>query len=144
MAAPLQTQGEKMFAKIKTNNATDIVIHIPTEGAEKTLPALARMLEQNAVFVRRTWREVEIVRPEMEIVLGNVLRTGHEGEPEIAVVENGSVIDDSFVLATPETLVSSHEAIATKEKLISELRNKIAVLSAENDLLRGKHEVSDE
>ena len=40
-----------MFAEIKTNGAHTIVIAIPREGADKTLPALARTLEkQRSIF----------------------------------------------------------------------------------------------
>jgi len=41
-----------MFAQIQTNGATHIIIHIPHEGSEKSLPQLAAMLEQNAVFIQ--------------------------------------------------------------------------------------------
>lgn len=45
-----------MFAVIETNGATHIAIHVPHQGAEKSLPALARMLEENATFIRTGYR----------------------------------------------------------------------------------------
>jgi hypothetical protein len=56
-----------MFALIDTKNATHIAINIPLEGADKTIPALAGMLESNAVFIRKEWRSVATVEPEMSI-----------------------------------------------------------------------------
>ncbi|MFM1799063.1 MAG: hypothetical protein RLZZ117_1341, partial [Cyanobacteriota bacterium] len=34
-----------MFALIETNGATHIAIHIPHDGADKSIPALVGMLE---------------------------------------------------------------------------------------------------
>ena len=40
-----------MFAVIETNGATHIAINIPMEGADRSLPALAAMLENEAAGV---------------------------------------------------------------------------------------------
>ena len=98
-----------MFAVIDTNGANQIVIHVPHEGADKTLPALARMLEQNATFVRTGYSDMAVVKPSMSITLGSVFTIKNSDE-EVAVAECGSVISDDFVNATPEVFVSNAQA----------------------------------
>ena len=99
-----------MFATIKTNNATSIIIHIPHEGADKSLPALlARMLEQNAVFIREGYQEFTTVKPEMTITLGTEVQVVNS-DTVIAVTESGHVLDETFVNATPEVFASNAKA----------------------------------
>lgn len=116
-----------MFAKIETKGATHIVIHIPHEGSEKALPALARMLEQNAVFIKENYNSHELVTPETSILLGKRVEFERDGE-HIVVSESSAVVDETFVNATPLVLASN---AAAKEKARQEntrLQNEIRVL----------------
>lgn len=125
-----------MFALIETNNATHIAIHIPTLGADKTLPAIAAMLEHNAVFIRKGWNDAGIVKAGMSIVLGNSYTV--EGmEQDIAIATAGEVIGEDFVPATPEVLVSNKKSSEKKDAEIQRLRNELA---ATKDTLTGLRE----
>ena len=124
-----------MFAIIKTNGANEIAIHIPHHGAEKTLPALAAMLEQNATFINRSYYEASVVKPEMQIVLGNTYIVDGE-KPTIEIAVSGSVIGEDFVADTPEVRVSFKKVIESKEKEIDRLRTELSMAKMERDRLQ--------
>jgi len=126
-----------MFALIKTNGATEIAIHIPHQGAEKTLPALAAMLEQNATFIKRGYYEANVVKPEMQIVLGNTYIMDVE-KPTIEIAASGSVIGEDFVLDSPEVRVSFKKAIDGKDKEIERLRAELSMAKMERDRLQDR------
>lgn len=134
-----------MFAVIDTNGASHIVIHVPHEGAEKSLPALARMLEENTTFIRSGYREFSLAKPKMSIELGDTYCI--EGQDEtLAIATVDSVLDEDFVNATPEVLVSNKKA---REKASAEeqrLRNELAFAKDELERLKAKLEAltSDE
>lgn len=117
-----------MFALIDTKNATHIAIHVPHEGAEKTLPALAAMLEQNAVFIREGYQELGTVTPSMQIILGNQYRVEHYGQElmVLCVPEDKQVIGEDFVIASPAVFASAKKGLAEKEAEIGKLRTELA------------------
>ena len=128
-----------MFAIIKTNGANHIAIHIPHQGAEKTLPALAAMLEQNAVFIRKDWRNAELVKPEMTISLGNAFSLEGDSEtPDIVVAESSAVIGDDFVNFTPDIKASYTKVIAGKDKEIERLKAERDMAKTERDRLQDR------
>ena len=124
-----------MFAIIKTNGANEIAIHIPHHGAEKTLPALAAMLEQNATFINRSYYDASVVKPEMQIVLGNTYIVDSE-KPTIEIAVSGSVIGEDFVADTPEVRVSFKKVIESKDKDIERLRTELSMAKMERDRLQ--------
>jgi hypothetical protein len=117
-----------MFALIDTKGANHIAIHIPPEGADKTLPALAAMLEQNAVFINKSFGSVETVTPAMSIQLGNKVEFESYGQELAVTYISGSdrVLDESFVLATPEVYVSYKKTLKQKDTEIERLRTELA------------------
>ncbi|TXK26526.1 hypothetical protein FVQ98_14210 [Ottowia sp. GY511] len=115
-----------MFAVIDTKGANRIVINIPQEGAEKSLPALARMLESNAIFIQQSWRELTLQKPEMSIVLGNEYRT--DGEDVLAIQSESAVISDDFVNATPAVLVSNKATMDRQEAELKKARAELEFL----------------
>lgn len=119
------------------NGATHIAINIPKEGADKSLPALAAMLEHNAVFVRKSWRELETVKPVMGITLGNTFTSGDSDVADLVIQAQPEAIDESFVIATPEVFVSNKRAIEKKDAEITRLRTELEhtkqVLSRANE-----------
>lgn len=128
-----------MFAVIKTNGASHIAIHIPHQGAEKTLPALAAMLEQNATFIQKGWREMTVVKPEMTISLGNsVSFEGDSETPDIVVAASSSVIGEDFVAYTPEVRASYAKVIAEKNKEIERLKAERDMAKTERDRLQDR------
>lgn len=124
-----------MFAIIKTNGANEIAIHIPHHGAEKTLPALAAMLEQNATFINRGYYEASVVNPEMHIVLGNTYIVDGD-KPTIEIAASGSVIGEDFFADTPEVRVSFKKVIESKDKEIERLRTELSMAKMERDNLQ--------
>ncbi|PJM66447.1 hypothetical protein [Achromobacter ruhlandii] len=114
-----------MFAIIETNGANHIAIHIPNEGADKSLPALAAMLEHNATFINKGWREIGVVTPKMSIILGDKFETESDDAGELLIKASADVISEDFVIATPEAFISNKKAIAEKQKEIDRLRSEL-------------------
>ena len=52
-----------MLMIIKTNNASHIAINIPTDVADKALPAIANMFENNTTFLSAGYSSLEEVKP---------------------------------------------------------------------------------
>jgi hypothetical protein len=116
-----------MFALIHTKGATHIAINIPHDGADKTIPALVGMLENNAIFVDRCYSGVETRVPEMSIQLGNKLSFDtHDEELAIVIPSSTSVLDDSFVQESPEVRISNKRAIESRDTEINRLRTELA------------------
>jgi hypothetical protein len=116
-----------MFALIETKGATHIAINIPHDGADKTIPALVGMLENNAVFVSKGYRALETRVPEMSIQLGDrIVMDNSEEELAIQIPGSTSVLDDSFAKETPEVLISNRKAIERKDKEIERLATELA------------------
>lgn len=124
-----------MFATIDTNGATHISIHIPHEGAEKSLPALAKMLEANAVFVRKGYQEMTTVKPAMSITLGDRM-TVENYETEIVIAESGAVIGPEFEIAAPDVFVSYAKALKRKDEENSRLRTELSFVKNEMENLK--------
>lgn len=121
-----------MFVVIDTKGANRILINIPSEGAEKSLPAIARMLENNAVFVQQNYYSAEILRPDMFIVLGNQYKMTDNGPEELIIAGDPNVIvEDGFVVARPEVFVSNKTTLAKKDDEINRLRAEL-MLSRES------------
>lgn len=115
----------EMFAIIETNGANHIAIHIPKEGADKSLPALAAMLEHNATFINKGWREISVVRPTMSITLGDKIDVDSDDAGELLIKASPEVVSDDFVIATPDVFVSNKKAIAKKQEEIDRLRSEL-------------------
>jgi hypothetical protein len=115
-----------MFALIELNNATHIGIYIPSEGADKAIPALVGMLENNAVFVVQGYNRLETCKPQMSIQLGDKLSIANSDE-ELAIVipSSASVLDDSFVKEAPEVKISNQKAIDRRDAEIKRLRTEL-------------------
>lgn len=123
-----------MFVLINTKDATHIAISIPSEGSEKSLPAIAAMLENNAVFINDGWNCASVVEPSMSIILGDVYKYVNN-EQSIMIKKSSDIIDDDFVIYSPEVLVSNKKAMKEKNEVISQktteitfLKNKISEL----------------
>ncbi len=116
-----------MFALINTKGANHIAIHIPHEGADKTIPALVGMLEQNAVFINKGWGTLETTTPEMSVALGDKI-TLETNDAVLAVVvpSRAAILDESFVHATPEVRLSYKKVIEKGEAEIQRLRTELA------------------
>ena len=123
-----------MFVSIDTQGANHIVIHIPHEGADKTLPAIARMLEQNAVFIKKDWHTASLATPEMSIVLGDKFEFDKEGDEPIIVKESTAVLPADFVAATPDVFTSNAK---TKQKADAENQRLRTEVTHLKDQLEG-------
>lgn len=127
-----------MFATIETKGATHIAIYIPHEGSEKSLPALARMLEQNAAFINAGYNEAKTVTPSMNITLGDKFQIEGYNHDAIAVATSVSVVSDDFVSATPQVFTSNAEFRKKAEAEQSRLRSENSYLKSEIDSLKAK------
>ena len=117
-----------MFALIKTNGATHIAIHIPSDDScSDSLKQLALMLENNAIFYEDSWTRPGVVEPEMAVLLADKVKVeGRSENPEYIVVPpNSAVLDKSFEICTPEVLVSFARQKEKFEESIKRLRNDI-------------------
>jgi hypothetical protein len=110
-----------MYALIETKNATHIAIHIPAERANESLPAIARMLETNAVFIKKSWREMETVKASMTIVLGDTYDVDDNEGEALKIISSNDVIGDEFVAESPEVFRSNK---AYRDKKEAELKEK--------------------
>jgi len=128
-----------MFAAIETNGATHIIIHVPHQGSEKSLPSLASMLEQNATFVRSGYSEFSTVKPNMTIVLGDSYKIDRS-EEELIVHASSSVLGDEFVIATPDVFVSNSKAMKKKDEELSRQRTEISFLKQQLESLKSQIE----
>jgi hypothetical protein len=131
-----------MFAFIDIKSATHIAIHIPHQDADKTIPSLVGMLENNAVFIRKGYGTLETCVPEMSIKLGNKVSVDNS-ETELAVVipDSTSILDHSFVQETPEVRISNSKAIERKDAEIARLRTELAHVKQQLADLRESLEV---
>ena len=134
-----------MFALIETNQATHIAIFIPHDGANKSLPALAAMLEQNAVFVKNGYLTLEVVKPNMTIRLNDTIEiSGRESELSIVVPTSKHTLGDDFVLATSEAYISNQKAIKERDERISKQSSEIVFLKASLERLQATLDESRE
>lgn len=118
-----------MFALIETNGASHIAIHIPHQGADKSLPALAAMLETNATFIAKGWRELSVRKPRMTISLGDRISVEDSETGELVVAESGAVIGQEFEIASPALFASN-------AKVLQKLRDEVEALRKERDYLK--------
>jgi len=79
--------------------------------------------------------EASVVKPEMQIVLGNTYIVDSE-KPTIEISVSGSVIGEDFVTDTPEVRVSFKKVIESKEKEIERLRTELSMAKMERDRLQ--------
>lgn len=110
-----------MYALIETKNATHIAIHIPAERANESLPAIARMLETNTVFIKKSWREMETVKASMTIVLGDTYDIDDNDGEVLKIISSNDVIGDEFVAESPDVYRSNK---AYRDKKEAELKEK--------------------
>lgn len=128
-----------MFAIIQTNGATHIAIHVPHEGAEKTLPAIAAMLENNAVFINQGYSEIKTVEPSMSIILGDKYTADHrEADMVVVIPESDEVIGSDFVVAKPDVYISNAVAMKKKDDEIARIRTELNFVKSERDDLTSK------
>lgn len=126
-----------MFATIETNGATHIAIHIPRDGADKTLPALAALLENNAVFIKQGYQEMGTVKPSMNILLGDKFRLEQYGvEIELQIPESNAAPSPDFVIATPAAFTSNAKALAKKGEELATLRKELDYVKSENERMK--------
>lgn len=127
-----------MFALIELNGATHMAINVPLERADKTLPALLGMLEQNTVLIQKSYHTLEKRKGSMSIQLGNTLSVdGYGDEIVIVVPDSGAIIDDHFELATPNVFVSNKKALDSQRDEIKRLRTELAHVEQQLDDLKG-------
>jgi len=119
-----------MLAVIDLKNATHLIINIPLEGSDKSLPALARMLENNCVAVQEGWSSAEIVQPSTTIQLGNNWSSTRNSGIVMTVGTSPDVLTEDMIPYSPEIYVSMKDKVANLEKRLSEANEKITYKEA--------------
>lgn len=131
-----------MFAVIETNGANAIVIAIDPENAAQAMPALARMLESNAVFVQSGWSENKVVEPRITFQLGHEFTLEGRDAPSISVATGAQpVIGEEFTPYTPEVYTSAKKQLATRDDEIRKLRKEAEMHKAQAELLQERVEM---
>lgn len=133
-----------MFALIETKGATHIAIYVPHEKAAESLPAIARMLEENAKFVKIGWREIDMAVPEMSIILGDKYTIKDSEGVELLITASPEVIGYEFEIATPQAFIDNKKALAKKEEEISRLRKEVDYKNSELNTLKERIEALTE
>jgi hypothetical protein len=108
-----------MLLNIKTNNATNIVINLPSDKIAY-VQNVVDLFEQNAVFVNAAYSNIETVKPFFDITLGSsvVFNKNYHDETELAIASDKTVVIEDFEVATPEVLTSNKKAVESlKAKL---------------------------
>ena len=130
-----------MFVAIETNGASHIVIYVPHDGSEKSLPALARMLETNATFIQANYSEAKLVQPSMTISLHDkFMKETYENEVAITIKESTAVLDESFVNATPEVMTSNAKALKKEKDEVAKLRTELSYVKSQLETARSQVE----
>jgi hypothetical protein len=119
-----------MLAVIDLNNATHLIINIPLEGSDKSLPALARMLENNCVAVQEGWNSTEIVQPSTTIQLGNNWSSTRNTDIVMTIGAAPDVLTEDMIPYSPEIYVSMKDKVANLEKRLSEANEKLTYKEA--------------
>lgn len=129
-----------MFALIETKGATHIAICIPREKADQSIPAIVGLFEDNATFIYKGYTEMEVRKPDITIVLGDVLTfEGYQNEMVVTKPGNQTVFD-SYTPLTPEVLASNKKGIEAKDQEIKRLRAELTL--TENKLIQAKANVA--
>jgi hypothetical protein len=129
-----------MFALIETNGATHIAINVPVNGAETSLPQLAKMLESNAVFINKSYSDVTRVTPAMTIKLGETL-TLKSNYNDVELVVDGNchyVLGEGFVIDSPEVHVNFQAALKKKDEENARIRKELDFIKSEHESLKAK------
>ena len=129
-----------MFALIETKGATHIAIYIPGNSAAESLPVLARMLEENAKFIKIGWHEFGVAVPEMSIILGDKYTLKDSEGVELTIAASSEVVDKDFAIATPQAFLDNRKALAKKEEENSRLRKELEFKNSELSSLKEKIE----
>jgi len=109
------------------------------------LPALAAMLEQNAVFIRSDYSQTIKVEPKMTIHLKDTVEiSGREIEVAIVVPASRQTLSDDFVLATSEAYISNKKTFEQSQEKISKLTSEVAFLKASLERLQATLDESKE
>jgi len=130
-----------MFALIKTNGATHIAISIPLEGADKTIPALVGMLENNATFVNQGYNTIRTVEPQMSIDLKYSISMVNSDE-ELLINKNNYlanryiISEPFFEIDSPAVLISNKKGIERRDSEIKRLNTELSHVKQQLDDLR--------
>ena len=127
-----------MLMIIKTNNASHIAINIPTDVADKALPAIANMFENNTTFLSAGYSSLEEVKPCINILLGNEFIYERSYDYTLIIKANEDVLTEDFLAVAPKAYFSVKQILDAKDRENRSLRNKINVLEEELEELKTK------
>lgn len=118
-----------MFMTIDTKQATHIFIEVPVESAAVALPTLVRLFESSAMFVRKSWRDASILKPEVTISLGDEVID--DGELVLKVHSGGHPISEGFDVPTPQVSAGFAKVVADLNEQLLRARQEVAYLKGQ-------------
>jgi hypothetical protein len=129
-----------MFALIETKGATHIAVCIPRENADKSIPAIVGLFEDNTKFIQKGFSELSVCKPNITIVLGQVLTFENYQNEMVVTIPDSNTVFEGYYPLTPEVLLSNKKAIEAKDQEIKRLRAELTL--TENRLARAKDELA--
>jgi tellurite resistance-related uncharacterized protein len=125
-----------MLLIIDTKNASHIAINIPSDVADKALPAIVNMFENNATFLNAQYSSLENVKPSITILLGNEFTYEKSSEYTLLIKANEFVLTEDFLAVAPKAYFSVKQTLDNKDKENGRLRSKISILEEELEKLK--------
>lgn len=131
-----------MILNIKTNGATNLVVHIPTDKLSSA-EGLIKMVENNMVAYHDGWNNVEVTELTTSLTLGDTLKvsassstySSSEGNDLFIDMSNNGDVPESFELATPTLYASNKETLDKYRDQLKKLENKVKLLEIEKEEL---------
>lgn len=130
-----------MLLNIKTSNATNIVINLPSDKIAY-VQNVVDLFEQNAVFVNAGYSNIETVKPLFDITLGSsvVFNKNYHDETELAITSDKTVVIEDFEVATPEVLTSNKKAVESLKAKLKKQEDENKCLQMTIDKLKERIE----
>lgn len=127
-----------MFMKIKTNQASEIYIAIPS-GKVGFAQNMIDVFEKNAVFINSGYSTVDIVKPTITLELGNEVDLNKDNDsqyitntvPDFKIRMDGVDVVENYEEATPEVLASMKKALEHTKNLLDRERKKVSCLESQ-------------
>jgi hypothetical protein len=131
-----------MFIQVELKNSQKILISVPAAGAEKSLPQIIKLFENNAIFLEG-YNEFKQYKPEITITLGSTYEHKSYGQDNLVISAPDSfdTIDESFLIATPELYISNKADLAKKDAEIAKLNDRVKLLELEKAQIKEHSEV---
>lgn len=106
---------------------------MPAEDCEKSLPAIVRMFENNAVFMENTYYSKKLIEPTINVRLSDCYKLESSGDQvvEVRSKPTSPVMHDEMMPFTPQLFLSNKEALEKYQKQLSDKNAEVQVLKSQ-------------